>query len=181
MEPTLVKHTLIALLLLACEEPTPSPAPQPPEVAEAPEPEEPPLSHVAQDGRPFPFETFGGRWRCTAGWIRLGIGDDYAEGEREGVIIEIGRNVHAPSHLTATVEGCPFFISTIPPPNPVAWNLGPNRCGSTRYTDGFLLLEASHGLRDVYDPTFVIAQTNGVDGMHHISNTYHCYNQLRPQ
>lgn len=171
-----MKHAIIALLFLACEEPVLAPAvsPAPPETAAAAEPET--VLPVARSGRPFPFDRFGGRWSCDGGWVRYGVSDDdYSEGDLRNVIVEIGRNVHAPSHLTTTVEGCPFFISTIPPPNPSAWNLGPNRCGNTRYTDGFLILDEMGG--PPYSP-MLIAQISGVEGMHHVARTYSCYRRV---
>ncbi len=191
-----------ALLALACQEPTATTTSEP----ELPEEQATPNTDTAprlepltdESGRRFPFDGFGGAWSCDVTWLRYGLPREayedpsqseaagrYREGERQGAQVSIEQNTHAPTRLTAVVEGCPFFVSSIPQPNPDSWGLGPNRCGETRYHEGFMLLHEwtddfpDHG----YSITNreLIVQISGMRGDYHVVNSYSCHNQMRPE
>lgn len=199
---------VLTALLFACapEEGTRSdaPAPGPERPAETPEEpegaEERPREPLTDDlGRRFPLEGFEGDWFCDVVWVSYPVLRPRAEpqeAEESGKLIRLGRSPHAPTNVTVQIEGCSFFVSSIPPPrgpngrNPEAWNLGPNRCGPTRYSDGFLLLheweEQSQvidslpnepmRLADItYTQRELVAQISGIRGESHVFRTYSCH------
>lgn len=201
-----------ALFALACQEPGSASEPAPPDTPEPPreeavpepEPEREPLTD--ESGRRFPFEVFRGNWRCDVVWLQHGLplaayregaqrqpsAGRYDEGERSDAVVSIEQNTHAPSHVTVVVEGCPFFVSSIRrSPNPDSWSIGPNRCGETRYSDGFIILTQwtdrfegtsidGHPYEYAVHHRELVVQISGVrdepgGDTYHVTNSYACY------
>lgn len=97
----------------------------------------------------FPYEA-AGCYRCGVASIYYRPGaDEPREDEREGATLGIvgvrlgpGLDLDDRGAMMIVVEGCPFFVTRAPQPNPQSFSLGPSRCGDTRYDDGFLIIRS---------------------------------------
>lgn len=103
---------------------------------------------IPREENPRPDTDFpvaaSGCYRCDVTSIYYQQGqaddDDPREEERNGASLRLGTAVDGQTRLIATIEGCPFYVTRAPQPNPAAFALGPNTCDGTRYHDGFVIV-----------------------------------------